>query len=225
MKSRTTGRATSAPAAPCAPRAACPDVGFGDAGLAAHLLDETVSLSVSAEAIAPSAPVVSALGLGCRWPGPGNQGQAKLQSHDFAQCFPRQQRCWPGDGRRRLCDWRGRGLISRASRSHLAMALAWALHARRHWLEPTGRCAHFGFAAALSMTAWLVLTIYALERELFPQMRTRWALGALGGVAVLLAALFPGGHCRPRHHPGCRCTWAWALPAMGCLPPPWPMPG
>ena len=81
---------------------------------------------------------------------------------------------------------------SQASRSHLAMAPAWALHAGAIGWSQLGGAPHFGFAAALSMTAWLVLTIYALERELFPQMRTRWALGALGGVAVLLAALFPG---------------------------------
>ncbi len=81
-------------------------------------------------------------------------------------------------------------------RSHLAMAPAWALHAVTIAWSQLGSAPHFGFAAALSMTAWLVLTIYALERELFPQMRTRWALGALGGATVLLAALFPG---RPLH--------------------------
>ncbi|WP_367067654.1 cytochrome c biogenesis protein CcsA [Oryzisolibacter sp. LB2S] len=81
-------------------------------------------------------------------------------------------------------------------RSHLAMAPAWGLHAITIVWSQLGNTPHFGFAAALSMTAWLVLTIYALERELFPQMRARWALGALGGVAVLLAAVFPG---RPLH--------------------------
>ena len=81
---------------------------------------------------------------------------------------------------------------SRASRSHLAMAPAWVLHGIAIVLGQLAGTPHFGFAAALSMTAWLVLTIYALERELFPQMRTRWILGSLGGVAVLLAALFPG---------------------------------
>ena len=81
-------------------------------------------------------------------------------------------------------------------RSHLAMAPAWVLHAITIAWSQLGSTPHFGFAAALSMTAWLVLTIYALERELFPQMRTRWALGALGGATVLLAALFPG---RPLH--------------------------
>lgn len=92
----------------------------------------------------------------------------------------------------------GAALASRSdtSRSHWAMAPAWTLHACAIGWSQLGSAPHFGFGAALSMTAWLVLTIYALERELFPQMRTRWALGALGGVAVLLAAAFPG---RPLH--------------------------
>lgn len=78
----------------------------------------------------------------------------------------------------------------------LAMAPAWALHAATLAWGLLGGAPHFGFAAALSMTAWLVLTTYAVERQLFPQMRTRWALCALGGVSVLLVALFPG---RPLH--------------------------
>ncbi|MGD9772945.1 cytochrome C assembly family protein [Diaphorobacter sp.] len=81
--------------------------------------------------------------------------------------------------------------------NHLAvMASAWALHAAALAWGLLGGAPHFGFAAALSMTAWLVLTTYAVERQLFPQMRTRWVLCALGGAAVLMAALFPG---RPLH--------------------------
>ena len=50
----------------------------------------------------------------------------------------------------------------------------------------------FGFAPALSITAWLVLTVYAVERQVFPQLQARWALAGLGSVAVLLALVFPG---------------------------------
>ena len=45
--------------------------------------------------------------------------------------------------------------------------LAWSM------LETTPR---FGFAPALSVTAWLVLTVYAIEHQLFPQLQARWAL-------------------------------------------------
>ncbi|PWW47904.1 ABC-type uncharacterized transport system permease subunit [Melaminivora alkalimesophila] len=72
------------------------------------------------------------------------------------------------------------------------MVPAWGLHAAALAWGLLGSQPHFGFAPALSMTAWLVLTSYAVEHQLFPQMRTRWALCALGAVAVLLAALFPG---------------------------------
>ena len=83
-----------------------------------------------------------------------------------------------------------RQLHDRGTRA--ALWVAWALHAALlGWgmLEATPR---FGFAPALSVTAWLVLTVYAIEHELFPQMQARWALAALGSVAVLLALVFPG---------------------------------
>ncbi|GAB1386032.1 cytochrome c biogenesis protein CcsA [Melaminivora sp.] len=78
------------------------------------------------------------------------------------------------------------------ARSLSAMAPAWALHAAALAQGLMGSAAHFGFAPALSMTAWLVLTAYAVEYQLFPQMRARAALGAMGALALLLAALFPG---------------------------------
>ncbi|MPT37162.1 MAG: hypothetical protein E2603_01305, partial [Achromobacter sp.] len=37
------------------------------------------------------------------------------------------------------------------------------------------------------MTAWLVLTVYAVEKQLFPQMQARWVLAALGALAIVLA--------------------------------------
>ena len=77
-------------------------------------------------------------------------------------------------------------------RSLWAMLPAWALHAAALAWGLMGSAPHFGFAPALSMTAWLVLTAYAVEHQLFPQLRARAALGALGALAVLLAALFPG---------------------------------
>ncbi len=78
------------------------------------------------------------------------------------------------------------------ARGPWAMAPAWCLHAAALGWGLMGSTPHFGFAPALSMTAWLVLTAYAVERQLFPQMRARAALGGLGAAAVLLAALFPG---------------------------------
>ena len=50
----------------------------------------------------------------------------------------------------------------------------------------------FGFAPALSVTAWLVLVAYLVESQFYPQLRGRWALGGLGGLTVVMAAVFPG---------------------------------
>ena len=70
---------------------------------------------------------------------------------------------------------------------------AWMLHATVLALTLLGEQPRFGFATALSVTAWLVATVYAIESQLFPQLQTRWTLCALGSGAVLLALAFPGG--------------------------------
>lgn len=73
-----------------------------------------------------------------------------------------------------------------------ALLAAWILHAAVLVLGLWGDSPRFGFAPALSMTAWLVLTVYAVERQLFPQMQARWVLAALGAMVIMLAMLFPG---------------------------------
>ena len=81
-------------------------------------------------------------------------------------------------------------LSERAAR--MALLAAWALHALVLAWGLLGDSPRFGWAPALSVTAWLVLTAYAVERQLFPQMEARWALAGLGGLTVLLALVFPG---------------------------------
>ena len=73
------------------------------------------------------------------------------------------------------------------------VAAAWLMHAGVLALTLLGEHPHFGFATALSVTAWLVAAVYAIESQLFPQLQTRWTLCALGSGAVLLALAFPGG--------------------------------
>lgn len=50
----------------------------------------------------------------------------------------------------------------------------------------------FGFAHAVSASAWLVLVVYLLESNWLPQMRARGFLALVGMVAVLLPLFFPG---------------------------------
>lgn len=67
----------------------------------------------------------------------------------------------------------------------------------------------FGFAPALSVTAWLVTLVYAIESHVYPQLKAKPALLGLGMVVVLMALLFPGSP-----YPNTRSTWLplhWAL--------------
>ena len=72
------------------------------------------------------------------------------------------------------------------------MALIWLLHGGALALDLLGDTVRFGFAPALSVTAWLVFTLYTIESRLYPRLRMRASLAGLGAAAVLLAWLFPG---------------------------------
>src|SRR5262245_56706777 len=61
-----------------------------------------------------------------------------------------------------------------------ALAAAWLLHAATLIWGLFGDAPKFGFAPAVSVTAWLVLTVYVVERHMFPQLRARWTLAGLG---------------------------------------------
>ena len=83
-----------------------------------------------------------------------------------------------------------------ASQARFALLLAWVLHGASVAYGLLGQAPHFGFAPALSMTAWLVLIAYVVERQFFPQMRALWVLSVLGAAVVMLAIVFPG---KPLH--------------------------
>jgi ABC-type uncharacterized transport system permease subunit len=81
------------------------------------------------------------------------------------------------------------------SMDHRLLSVPWALHGLGlvfALFAPQDGGLRFGFAPALSVTAWLMLTFYVLEQHWFPQLRTRWTLSMVGAAAVLLAAAFPG---------------------------------
>ena len=85
--------------------------------------------------------------------------------------------------------------------SRAALAAAWVLHGAALFWSLASTPPHFGFAPALSITAWFVLTVYAVESRLYPQLRARWALCGLGAVAVLLALAFPGTAMHAQNSP------------------------
>ncbi|MEJ8839067.1 cytochrome C assembly family protein [Ramlibacter sp. AN1133] len=96
-----------------------------------------------------------------------------------------------------------------------ALLAAWLLHGLTLGWALLGDSPRFGFAPAVSMTAWLVLTVYAIERQMFPQMQARWALTALGSFAVLLALAFPGTPMHVATSPWLPLHWALGIAAYG----------
>ncbi len=89
------------------------------------------------------------------------------------------------------------------------MGLVWVLHALALVASLAQQPPRFGFAPALSLMAWLVFSVHAIESRLYPQLQTRWALAGLGALAVLLSLVFPG-----TPYPGLRSNWLplhWAL--------------
>jgi ABC-type uncharacterized transport system permease subunit len=96
-----------------------------------------------------------------------------------------------------------------------ALVAAWFLHAATLAWALAGALPRFGFAPALSVTAWLVLTVYTVERQVFPQLQARWALSGLGAAAVLLALVFPGAPLHVSASPWLPLHWALGIASYG----------
>jgi len=92
---------------------------------------------------------------------------------------------------------------------------AWLLHGLVLAAALLAEPPRFGFAPALSVTAWLVLTVYAVESQLLPQLRARWALAGFGSAAVLLALLFPGTPLHAAASPWLPLHWALGIASYG----------
>ena len=89
------------------------------------------------------------------------------------------------------------------------LTLAWLLHGTVLASSLLATPPTFGFAPALSVTAWLVTLVYAIESHVYPQLKAKAVLLGMGMVAVLLALLFPGVPS-----PAIQSTWLplhWAL--------------
>lgn len=93
--------------------------------------------------------------------------------------------------------------------------LAWALHGAQLAWSLLGEAPRFGFAPALSITVWLVLTAYVVESQLYPQLRARWALAGFGALAIILALLFPGTALPATSSPWLPLHWALGIAAYG----------
>jgi len=97
----------------------------------------------------------------------------------------------------------------------VAVRLAWLTHGAMLLWSLFGSEPRFGFAPALSVTAWLVAAVYAVESRVYPLLQTRWALSALGAVAVLLAVMFPGNLLRANASVWLPLHWALGIASYG----------
>ena len=95
------------------------------------------------------------------------------------------------------------------------LLIAWVLHGLLLGWNLLNDAPRFGFAQALSITVWLALTVYAVESQLYPQLRARWALAGFGTLAIALAMLFPGARLPETSSPLLPLHWALGISAYG----------
>ena len=106
----------------------------------------------------------------------------------------------------------------RATPVHGTLVAAWALHGLVLLVGLVGfggQDLRFGFAPALSVTAWLVITLYGAESRLQPRLQAYWALAELGAVSVLLALVFPGNALHPSASVWLPLHWALGIASYG----------
>lgn len=109
------------------------------------------------------------------------------------------------------------GRLAERHTQHLIWA-GWLMHGLSVVLSLSGGdngVIRFGFAPALSATAWLVLLFYGLERQWFPLLQTRWTLALLGGLSVLLSLAFPGQALHTSASVWLPLHWALGLASYG----------
>ena len=95
------------------------------------------------------------------------------------------------------------------------LVIAWLLHALTLIWELFGAQPRFGFAAALSVTIWLAVLVYAVESLVYPQLRTPWALSGLAAAAVLMQWVFPGNLLGPKASIWLPLHWALGIASYG----------
>ncbi|WP_422012779.1 cytochrome C assembly family protein [Roseateles sp.] len=105
-------------------------------------------------------------------------------------------------------------------RSVPPMALAWTAQFIALYIDISGYGlatpgARFGFAPALSMTTWLVLTVYLIESRFLPLRSVRRVLAWLAAAAVLLAWSFPGESRPTAASPWAPLHWVLGLASYG----------
>ena len=101
------------------------------------------------------------------------------------------------------------------NRTRASALIAWSLHALAIAWGLWGEPPRFGFAPALSVTAWLVGLVYTIEGIFYPQLSPPRFLGAAGAGVVVLALVFPGSMLHPTVSPLMPLHWALGIASYG----------
>lgn len=99
----------------------------------------------------------------------------------------------------------------------LLMLLVWWLHGLTLASGMGQTPPTFGFAPALSVTAWLIFTVYGVESRLFPKLTVRWPLAAFCSAAVVLPLVFPGTQYHGLIAPWLPLHWTLGIASYGLL--------
>lgn len=101
--------------------------------------------------------------------------------------------------------------------SRLFLVLLWWLHGVALVTALGPMPVHFGFAPALSVTVWLVYTVYASETVRYPQLQANARLCLLAALGVLLPLGFPGTPYHSAHSPWLPLHWTLGIASYGLL--------
>lgn len=98
---------------------------------------------------------------------------------------------------------------------HIVLRCTWVLHALLLALSLLAEPPRFGFAPALSVTAWLVVAVYTVESQFYPMLQGHWALSGLAALVVVLAWVFPGTAMHPSASGWLPLHWALGIGSYG----------
>ncbi len=97
------------------------------------------------------------------------------------------------------------------------MLLAIAMHGLLLVWTMVGPDPRFGFAPALSFTAWLLSCLYAVEGLFYPPLRLGWVLSVVAVTSLGLGLIYPGHELQASASAWLGLHWALGIASYGLL--------